>query len=55
MRTSEDKPLVTTTDRGVRQVSPKEILRSDAGREQIRKTQELATRIVRKTGGASSK
>lgn len=32
------KPVVTVNRGGVRQVSPREILRSDAGREQIRKT-----------------
>lgn len=51
MGAAENKPRVTVSKAGVRQVSPSDILRSRAGREQIRQTQGIAQRTAKDSKG----
>jgi hypothetical protein len=44
------RPAITVNRGGVRQVSPREILRSDVGKEQIRKTHAVV--VARKSASA---
>ena len=50
----ENKPRVTVSKSGVSQVSPAEILKSEAGRDQIKQTAN-ALRIAKGSGATKSR